>query len=132
VAHGLGAIRGVFTEPGFDPETSKRVSRVAMNDIGEHTLLPKICAQLAAHAPSVGIETIQPGIKELRDALAAGDIDLAAGVIPEFDTGTGFRHQTMVRNSYVCVVREPRRNRKSHRGLQWDVNYFNSSWFPFG
>ena len=104
VAQGLGAIRGVFTETGFDPGTSKRVFRVAMTDIGERNLLPKICAQLAAHAPGVGIETVQPSIKELRDALATGDIDLAAGVIPEFDTG--FHHQMIVRNSYVCMVRE--------------------------
>ena len=104
VAQGLGTIRGVFTETGFDPGTSKRVFRVAMTDIGERNLLPKICAQLAAHAPGVGIETVQPNIKELRDALATGDIDLSSGVIPEFDTG--FRHQTIVRNSYVCMVRE--------------------------
>lgn len=104
VAQGLGTIRGVFTETGFDPATSKRVFRIAMTDIGEHNLLPNICAHLAMHAPGVGIETVQPNIKELRDALAMGDIDLAAGVIPEF--GTGFHHQTIARNSYVCMVRE--------------------------
>jgi DNA-binding transcriptional LysR family regulator len=104
VAQGLGTIRGVFTETGFDPATSKRVFHVAMTDIGEHNVLPKICAHLATHAPGVGIETVQPNIKELRDALATGVIDLAAGVIPEF--GTGFRHQTIARNSYVCMVRE--------------------------
>jgi DNA-binding transcriptional LysR family regulator len=104
VAQGLGTIRGVFTETGFNPGTSKRIFRVAMTDIGERKLLPKICAHLAAHAPGVGIETVQPSIKEIRDALATGDIDVAAGVIPEFDAG--FRHQTIVRNSYVCMVRE--------------------------
>ena len=104
VAQGLLSIRGVLTETGFDPATSKRVFRLAMTDIGERTLLPKVCEQLAALAPGMGVETVQPNIKELRDALARGDIDLAAGVIPEFDAG--FRHQTMARNSYVCMVRE--------------------------
>ena len=104
VTHGLGTIRGVLTETGFDPATSQRVFRVAMTDIGELVLLPGLCAQLAARAPGVGIETVQPRINELRDALAAGEIDLAAGVIPEFDAG--FHHQTIVRTTYLCMVRQ--------------------------
>jgi DNA-binding transcriptional LysR family regulator len=106
VAQGLGTIRGVFVEPEFDQATSMRVFRVAMTDIGERNLLPKLCAQLALLAPGVGIEISQPGIKELRDAMATGEIDLAAGGIPEFDSASAFRHQTIVRNSYVCMVRE--------------------------
>ena len=106
VAQGLGAIRSVFVTPHFDPKTSDRVFRLAMTDIGERVLLPKLCARLMEHAPNVGIETYQPSIKELRDALASGDIDFATGGVPEFDTGSAFRHQTIVRNSYVCIVRE--------------------------
>jgi DNA-binding transcriptional LysR family regulator len=104
VAHGLLAIRGVFSETGFDPATSQRVFRVAMSDIGERSILPAMCAQLAERAPGVAIETVQPDIRELRRALATGDIDFATGVIPEFDAG--FRHRTLLRSSYVCMVRE--------------------------
>jgi DNA-binding transcriptional LysR family regulator len=103
VTHALATVRGVLTDPGFDPATSTRAFRVAMTDIGERTILPLLCSLLAVHAPGISIETCQPNLKELREGLAAGDIDLAAGVLP--DLGAGIRHQVYVRSSYVCMVR---------------------------
>src|SRR3954468_3666724 len=103
VTHGLATIRGVLTEPGFDPATSTRTFRIAMTDIGERVALPRLCGHLEAHAPEVSIETCQPGIRDLREGLAAGDIDLAVGVLP--DLGAGIKHRMYARSSYVCMVR---------------------------
>lgn len=105
VAQALDAIRSVFAQPEFDPATSKRLFRVAMTDIGERMLLPKLSAYLAKHAPGAAIETLHPNINELRNALSNGDIDFATGGVPEFDASSAFRHQTIRRHSYVCMVR---------------------------
>ncbi|HEY6240409.1 MAG TPA: LysR family transcriptional regulator [Burkholderiales bacterium] len=104
VAQGITAIRGVFDEAGFDPASSKRVFRIAMTDLGERIFLPSLCAHLAKVAPAVSVETCQPSIKELREAMASGEIDLSTGVIPSLEAG--FRQQILTRSAYVCVVRE--------------------------
>lgn len=103
VTDALTTIRAVLTQPGFDPATSSRVFRLAMTDIGERVVLPRLCAWLAKHAPGVGIETCQPGVRELMDGLASGEIDLAVGVLPEL--GTGIRQHTFAHITYVCMVR---------------------------
>lgn len=100
---GLAAIRGTLDRAGFDPATSKRVFRLAMTDIGERVLLPPLFRHLNTAAPGVSIQTSQPPIRELRDAMASGDIDLALGFIPQL--GAGFRQQLMYRSDYACVVR---------------------------
>src|SRR6266850_1668853 len=84
-------LRGVFDEVGFDPASSRRIFRIAMTDLGERLTLPPLCAHLAKVAPAVSIESCQPGHKELREAMAAGEIDLAWGTIPNLDAG--FRQQ---------------------------------------
>ena len=103
VTDGLSTIRGVLTQPGFDAATSSRVFRVAMTDIGERVVLPPLCAWLQKHAPGVGIETCQPPAREVPDALAAGEIDLAVGVLPGL--GKGIREHTFAHIEYVCMVR---------------------------
>jgi DNA-binding transcriptional LysR family regulator len=104
VAQSLGAIRGVFEQAGFDPATSKRVFSVAMTDLGERILLPALCAHLAKVAPGVTLETCQPRLREIRDAMASGEVNLLLGVIPELEAG--FRERTLLRSTYVCMVRE--------------------------
>jgi DNA-binding transcriptional LysR family regulator len=103
VTGALSAIRAVLTQPGFDPATSPRVFRLAMTDIGERVVLPRLCAWLAKHAPGVAIETCQPDVRELVDGLASGEIDLAVGVLP--DLGAGIRQHTFAHVTYVCMVR---------------------------
>lgn len=104
VAQGIATIRGVFDEAGFDPATSRRVFRFAMTDLGERILLPSLCAHLAKLAPAVSVESCQPSLKELREAMAAGEIDLAVGTMPDLDAG--FRQQAFRRGTYVCMVRD--------------------------
>ena len=104
VAQGITAIRGVFDEVGFDPASSRRIFRIAMTDLGERLTLPPLCAHLAKVAPAVSIESCQLGLKELREAMAAGEIDLAWGTIANLDAG--FRQQVLLRSTYVCMVRE--------------------------
>jgi DNA-binding transcriptional LysR family regulator len=103
VTHALAIVRGVLTEPAFDPATSARSFRLAMTDIGERVVLPRLCAHLAAHAPGISLETCQPGARELWQSMAAGEIDLAIGSMTQ--SGAGVRHQVYADSEYVCMVR---------------------------
>jgi DNA-binding transcriptional LysR family regulator len=103
VTHALAIVRGVLTEPGFDAATSSRTFRLAMTDIGERVVLPRLCAYLAAHAPGISLETCQPGARDLWQSMAAGEIDLAIGSMTH--SGAGIRHQVYADSEYVCMVR---------------------------
>ena len=103
VFQGLSAIRGTLEKAGFDPAVSTRGFRLAMSDIVERVLLPPLCKHLDAVAPGISIQTLQPAVRDMREAMSAGDIDLAFGAIPEL--GPSFRQQLIYRSSYACVVR---------------------------
>jgi DNA-binding transcriptional LysR family regulator len=104
VTQGITAIRGVFDEVGFDPSSSRRTFRIAMTDLGERVLLPELCAHLAKIAPAISIESCQPRIEDLRQAMAAGEVDLASGIVPTL--GAGFRQRVLLHGTYCCMVRE--------------------------
>jgi DNA-binding transcriptional LysR family regulator len=104
VIQGLGTLRGSLEKAGFDPATSQRTFRFAMTDIGEWVLLPPLYRHVSSAAPRITLHTAQPSVRDLRDAMASGRIDLALGFIPQL--GAGFRQQLMYRSSYACVVRE--------------------------
>lgn len=103
VLQALTAVRATLDKVGFDPATANRTFQFAMTDIGERVLLPYLCKQLDAEAPGIFVQTSQPPVRELSEAMARGAIDLALGFLPQI--GPGFRQQLMYRSSYACVVR---------------------------
>ena len=87
----------------FEPATSTRVFKIIMTDIGEQVFLPRLVKRLGDVAPGVSLRTVQLPVKEMREALEAGEIDLAVGFIP--DLAAGYYQQKLFKRSYVCVVR---------------------------
>jgi DNA-binding transcriptional LysR family regulator len=100
----LSAIRGTLEKARFDPAKSSRIFRLAMTDIGEQVLLPALCTRLSALASGIRIETCQPPVRELREAMASGSVDLALGHIPQLIAG--FHQRRLYRSEYVCIVRK--------------------------
>lgn len=90
-------------QPGFDPRTSERSFRLQLSDVGEIVFLPPLLDRLQRAAPGVRLETGQLPQDEVSDALAAGDIDLAVGFLPELSPGVVQRR--LFRDRYVCLVR---------------------------
>lgn len=88
----------------FEPATSTRTFRVIMTDIGERVFLPRLLQHLSEVAPGVNLRTIQLPVKEMREALESGEMDLAVGFIP--DLTTGYYQQRLYNRTYVCVVRK--------------------------
>jgi DNA-binding transcriptional LysR family regulator len=87
----------------FDAATSTRTFRIVMTDIGERVFLPALLQRLTEVAPGINVRTAQLPMKEMREALEAGEMDLALGFIP--DLSAGFYQQRLFTRSYVCVAR---------------------------
>ena len=54
----------------FDPASSERTFSLAVRDVLEASLLPPLMAQIEDDAPSVGLNTLQVGRRELESELA--------------------------------------------------------------
>ena len=87
----------------FDAATSTRTFKLIMTDIGERVFLPDLLRRLSTVAPGLNIRTVQLPVKEMREALESGTMDLAVGFIP--DLNAGYFQQRLFNRSYVCVTR---------------------------
>ncbi len=104
VAAALDALHGVFNRQlAFDPATSQRAFQIAMTDIGEVHFLPKLMHALGERAPGITISTVRNTAVNLREEMAAGQVDLAVGHLP--DLATEFFQRRLFRQKYVCMFR---------------------------
>ena len=85
----------------FDPSTSKRVFKIAMTDISQLILLPKLWERLRLTAPGVGIDVF-PLSSDTQQLLESGAVDLALGYVPELEAG--FYQQRLFSQHFVCMV----------------------------
>jgi DNA-binding transcriptional LysR family regulator len=111
VTQGLGVLRGALDKAEFVPATSSRLFRIVMTDIGEYVFVPALSRRLEALAPQVTLETLQLPVKELKEAMANGEVDLAMGFVPRL--GAGFHQQRLFSDHYVCMVRRDHRDIRS-------------------
>lgn len=85
----------------FEPATVERTFTIAMTDISQLVLLPKLWARLRTVAPGIHIEVVNLSVETAR-MLEAGEVDLALGFMPQLDAG--FYQQALFRQHYVCLV----------------------------
>lgn len=98
----LGMIRGSLEQKTFDAAKSTRIFNIGMGDIAEVVHLPHLVRELRASAPHVQLHTtLIPGPR-VRDALGAGEVDMATG---DYDLGAGCREMNLYEGQYACVVR---------------------------
>ncbi len=86
----------------FDPATTDRVFRIGVNEIGAIVLLPRLVRRLAEVAPGARITQLQVDAAGLAQALESGEMDLAAGYVPQADHNLVQR--LLYRRDYVCVA----------------------------
>ena len=104
IGYALGMIHGaVNVKNSFDPAASKRSFSVGMTDIGEIYFLPLLMETIQKMAPSVSVSTVRNTAVNLKDAMEAGHIDLAIGLLPQLKAG--FFQQRLFTQHYVCMFR---------------------------
>lgn len=104
IAYALNTIENTLNQRAtFDAASSKRRFTIGMNDIGEIYFLPRLMDKLAGIAPGVTINTVRNTSTNLREAMEAGQVDLAAGLLPELKAG--FFQRRLFKQRYVCMFR---------------------------
>lgn len=103
VRQALALIRASTERPeGFDMQSSGRTLRFYMSDVGEAVLLPPLMKRLRSLSADLRIETYQIPTETIPDRLATGEIDFAAGYLPNLPPG--IRKARLFREHYVCMT----------------------------
>lgn len=101
----------VLRRAAFDPSTSTRSFTLCMTEVAEAVFLPRILAHLGTVAPGIRLRTVMLDYRQLEQALAQGEVDLAIGYFPDFK-GANIYQQVLfphgpsraARRSYMCLV----------------------------
>jgi len=97
----------------FSPAEATRVFRIAMTDISEVVLLPRLINHLQRVAPGLVVEAEKISSASRGD-LESGDVDLAIGFTPDLEAG--FYQQALFAQSFVCLAS------KAHPRIQGSVS----------
>lgn len=86
----------------FDPATTDRLFRIAINDIGQLVNMPRLFVTIREAAPAMVLETVAASrAQEARRLLFEGDVDVALGSWEPM--GTGFHHIKLFDEDF-CVL----------------------------
>ncbi len=85
----------------FDPRVTERTFRVAMSDIAEVYLLPRLINELSRVSPFVRIHIVPLFPDSLVSSMRSGEIDLAIGAISDKDLIS----IDIIKDRYICLVR---------------------------
>lgn len=86
----------------FDPTQAIRTFHVCTSDIGSLTFLPGLLAHVRALSPGIKLKVGQYTLREAREMLTSGELDLAIGHLP--DLTVGIYQRVLFDDHYVCIV----------------------------
>jgi DNA-binding transcriptional LysR family regulator len=94
----------LLAPPEFDPATSTKEYRLALSDIGEGIYLPLAIRSIQYTAPGISLRTVVMPPQQLAEAMAAGEVDLAAGFFPDI-RGTQVIQRRVGLHSFTAIAR---------------------------
>ena len=89
-------------QPSFDPGKDPRTFRIAMTDVGQTVILPRLLNTLAEIGPNIKVDVSQV-TPDTADHLQQGLLDLALGFLPDLDGR--FVQQAIFLETFSCLVR---------------------------
>lgn len=95
---------GVLDAPEFRAADSRTEFHLAMADVAEVVVLPRLLRHLQRHAPQVTVSSASYTSEALRSGLAEGRIDLAVGYFPDLD-GEAFFRQRFYTHTFAAMAR---------------------------
>ena len=87
----------------FDPRVTERTFRVAMSDIAEVYLLPRLITELSRISPFIRVHIVPLFPDSLVSSMRSGEIDLAIGAVSISDKDVA--SIDIVNDRYICLVR---------------------------
>lgn len=85
----------------FDPATSQRRFRMALTDLGEAGLLPRILLAIGDDSPGISIEVVPLDIDTVAAEVLSGDIDAAITSSPVMGP---VDQEVLFQDRYACLV----------------------------
>lgn len=98
----LAQVQSLLAPNTFDPASARRTFRLAMSDYGAALILPGLIRTLRAEAPGIDLQISHASREGMVEGLLNGDIDLAAGVLPELPGE--LRSTPLFEERYVCLL----------------------------
>lgn len=86
----------------FEPETSSRTFRIAVNDIGQLVMMPELLSVARGIAPGVRFETVDVSMADARQRMLHGQIDIALGSWESM--GPSFYQQRLFDETFVVLM----------------------------
>jgi DNA-binding transcriptional LysR family regulator len=86
----------------FEPETSSRIFRIAVNDIGQLVMMPELLSVARSVAPGVRFETVDVSMADARQRMLHGQIDIALGSWEPM--GPSFYQQRLFDETFVVLM----------------------------
>jgi len=86
----------------FEPATATRSFRLQPSDIAQMVHMPLMRSELRKQAPGVALETLALPLREAKQAMVDGVLDLAMGFLP--DLGADFHRQFLFSETWTCLV----------------------------
>lgn len=90
-------------QPRFDPDRDARSFRIAMTDVGQIVILPRLLKTLAETAPQIRVDVSQVSA-DTADQLQRGLLDIALGFLPDLEGR--FVQQPIFLETFSCLVRQ--------------------------
>jgi DNA-binding transcriptional LysR family regulator len=94
----------VLANEQFTPATTTKRFVLALSDIGELMLLPRLLQRIRDEAPHASVVTVTMAPEELVGALESGEVDLAIGYFPDLKNRNFFQ-QRLFSHDFVCLLR---------------------------
>jgi DNA-binding transcriptional LysR family regulator len=86
----------------FEPATAVRTFRLLLSDIAQQQHMPLMVSEMRKQAPGATLETVALPLREAKQAMVDGELDLAMGFLP--DLGADFHRQSLFAETWTCVV----------------------------
>lgn len=114
----------------FEAETSNRVFRLALNEVGHQVMLPALLRHLREHAPHVRLETTDATQGDMRQRMLQGQVDLTVG---SWDgMGPTFYRQRLFDETFLVVCRRGHPFHAAGGGLERYLEAEHAVYRPHG
>ena len=87
----------------FDPRVTERTFRVAMSEIAEVYILPRLMRELSRISPSIRVDVVPLVPERVVSSMRSGEVDLAIGAVSA--PGKECTSLDIFHDRYVCMVR---------------------------
>ncbi|WP_176704404.1 LysR family transcriptional regulator [Pseudomonas bananamidigenes] len=102
LSEALAQVQSLLAPNTFDPASARRIFRLAMSDYGAAIILPGLIRTLRTEAPGIDLQIRHASREGMVEGLLNGDIDLAAGVLPELPGE--LCSMPLFEERYVCLL----------------------------